>query len=44
MFNYLVNFADRTTYDLTSLRIAKSAGALLPAKLMHDFQDLYGSR
>ena len=42
MFNYLVNFADRTKYDLTSLRIAKSAGAVLPAKLMHDFQTLYG--
>jgi long-chain acyl-CoA synthetase len=42
MFNYLVNFADRTRYDVRSLRIAKSAGAVLPAKLMHDFERLYG--
>jgi len=42
MFNYLVNFPDRAKYDLTSLRIAKSAGAVLPAKLMHDFETLYG--
>jgi long-chain acyl-CoA synthetase len=42
MFNYLVNFADRAHYDLGSLRIAKSAGAVLPAKLMHDFERLYG--
>jgi long-chain acyl-CoA synthetase len=42
MFNYLVNFPDRAKYDLTSLRICKSAGAVLPAKLMHDFQNLYG--
>ena len=42
MFNYLVNFPDRVKYDLTSLRIAKSAGAVLPAKLMHDFETLYG--
>jgi long-chain acyl-CoA synthetase len=35
MFNYLVNFPDRARYDLTSLRICKSAGAVLPAKLMH---------
>jgi len=42
MFNYLVNFPDRAKYDLTSLRIAKSAGAVLPAKLMHDFERLYG--
>jgi long-chain acyl-CoA synthetase len=42
MFNYLVNFPDRAQYDLTSLRIAKSAGAVLPAKLMHDFETLYG--
>ena len=42
MFNYLVNFPDRARYDLTSLRIAKSAGAVLPAKLMHDFETLYG--
>lgn len=42
MFNYLVNFADRAKYDLSSLRIAKSAGAVLPAKLMHDFERLYG--
>ena len=42
MFNYLVNFPDRAKYDLTSLRIAKSAGAVLPAKLMHDFKTLYG--
>jgi long-chain acyl-CoA synthetase len=42
MFNYLVNFPDRAKYDLTSLRIAKSAGAVLPAKLMHDFEMLYG--
>jgi long-chain acyl-CoA synthetase len=42
MFNYLVNVPDRAKYDLTSLRIAKSAGAVLPAKLMHDFETLYG--
>lgn len=42
MFNYLVNFPDRAKYDLISLRIAKSAGAVLPAKLMHDFETLYG--
>lgn len=42
MFNYLVNAPDRAKYDLTSLRIAKSAGAVLPAKLMHDFETLYG--
>jgi long-chain acyl-CoA synthetase len=42
MFNYLVNFTDRARYDLSSLRIAKSAGAVLPAKLMHDFERLYG--
>ena len=42
MFNYLVNFPDRARYDLTSLRIAESAGAVLPAKLMHDFETLYG--
>ena len=42
MFNYLVNFPDRAQYDLRSLRIAKSAGAVLPAKLMHDFETLYG--
>ena len=42
MFNYLVNFPDRARYDLTSLRICKSAGAVLPAKLMHDFETLYG--
>ena len=42
MFNYLVNFPDRAKYDLTSLRIAESAGAVLPAKLMHDFETLYG--
>jgi long-chain acyl-CoA synthetase len=42
MFNYLVNFADRTRYDVRSLRLAKSAGAVLPAKLMHDFERLYG--
>lgn len=42
MFNYLVNFPDRAKYDLRSLRLAKSAGAVLPAKLMHDFEKLYG--
>lgn len=42
MFNYLVNFPDRAKYDLTSLRLAKSAGAVLSAKLMHDFETLYG--
>lgn len=42
MFNYLVNFPQRATYDLSSLRIAKSAGAVLSAKLMHDFERLYG--
>jgi len=42
MFNYLVNFPDRAKYDLTSLRIAQSAGAVLSAKLMHDFETLYG--
>jgi long-chain acyl-CoA synthetase len=42
MFNYLVNVPDRARYDLTSLRICKSAGAVLPAKLMHDFEKLYG--
>jgi long-chain acyl-CoA synthetase len=42
MFNYLVNFPDRARYDLSSLRICKSAGAVLPAKLMHDFEGLYG--
>ena len=42
MFNYLVNFPDRTKYDLSSLRIAQSAGAVLAAKLMHDFETLYG--
>lgn len=43
MFNYLVNFPDRTRYDLRSLRLTKSAGAVLPAKLMHDFENLYGA-
>jgi long-chain acyl-CoA synthetase len=42
MFNYLVNVPDRAKYDLSSLRLAKSAGAVLPAKLMHDFETLYG--
>ena len=42
MFNYLVNFPDRARYDLKSLRICKSAGAVMPAKLMHDFEGLYG--
>ena len=42
MFNYLVNFPDRKKYDLRSLRLSKSAGAVLPAKLMHDFENLYG--
>jgi long-chain acyl-CoA synthetase len=42
MFNYLVHFPDRTRYDLKSLRLTKSAGAVLPAKLMHDFENLYG--
>lgn len=42
MFNYLVNFSDRARYDLASLRICKSAGAVLPAKLMHDFEATYG--
>ena len=42
MFNYLVNFPDRAGYDLSSLRLCKSAGAVLPAKLMHDFERLYG--
>ena len=42
MFNYLVNVPDRAKYDVSSLRIAKSAGAVLPAKLMHDFEALYG--
>lgn len=42
MFNYLVNFPDRASYDLRSLRMCKSAGAVLPAKLMHDFERLYG--
>jgi long-chain acyl-CoA synthetase len=42
MFNYLVNVPDRAKYDLSSLRICKSAGAVLPAKLMHDFEALYG--
>jgi len=41
MFNYLVNFQDRAKYDLASLRLCKSAGAVLPAKLMHDFEDRY---
>ena len=43
MFNYLVNFPDRARYDLRSLRMCKSAGAVLPAKLMHDFEGLYGA-
>ena len=42
MFNYLVNFPDRGKYDLRSLRLCKSAGAVLPAKLTHDFERLYG--
>ncbi len=42
MFNYLVNFPDRARYDLRSLRLCKSAGAVLPAKLMHDFENFYG--
>jgi len=42
MFNYLVNFPDRARYDLASLRLCQSAGAVLPAKLMHDFESLYG--
>src|SRR3990172_1365888 len=42
MFNYLVNFPDRARYDLASLRLCQSAGAVLPAKLMHDFETLYG--
>jgi long-chain acyl-CoA synthetase len=42
MFNYLVNYPDRAKYDLRSLRICKSAGAVLPAKLMQDFETLYG--
>ncbi len=42
MFNYLVNFPDCSKYNLRSLRLCKSAGAVLPAKLMHDFESLYG--
>jgi long-chain acyl-CoA synthetase len=42
MFNYLVNFPDRARYDLRSLRIAQSAGAVLAAKLMQDFESMYG--
>lgn len=42
MFNYLVNVPDRARYDLRSLRICQSAGAVLPAKLMHDFERLFG--
>jgi acyl-CoA synthetase (AMP-forming)/AMP-acid ligase II len=42
MFNVLVNFPERDRYDVRSLRLCQSAGAVLPAKLMHDFEAVYG--
>ncbi|WP_126425046.1 class I adenylate-forming enzyme family protein [Brevibacillus marinus] len=42
MFAYLANYAERSRYDTSTLRMAVSAGAVLTEKVLADFQAAFG--
>lgn len=44
MLNLLVNYPEREQYDTSSLRLCPSAGAVMPAKLMNDFEAAFGAQ
>lgn len=44
MLNLLLNFPERSQYDTSTLRLCPSAGSVLSAKLMQDFEAAFGAQ